>query len=77
MHKRHPIQKRIIRNVKNDMKMFEFLKLKAKQNNIIVIQVLDRVYNVPYPSEILLKVMLSTIALIPCSILSSDWLEIV
>jgi hypothetical protein len=36
------IQKGTFRNVKNDMKMF---KIKAMHHNIIVIQVLDRVYN--------------------------------
>jgi len=30
--------------------MFEFFKLKAMHNNIIVIQVLDGVYNVTYPT---------------------------
>ena len=46
IQKRLPIQKRIFCKVKNGMKMFGFQKLKAIHHNIIVIQVLDRVYNV-------------------------------
>ena len=36
-------------NVKNAMKMFEFLHLRSMYRNIVVIQVLDRVYNVTFP----------------------------
>ena len=49
--KRCPIQKQIFCNVNNGMKMFEIIKLKAMHHNIIVIQVLDRVYNVIFPDS--------------------------
>ena len=36
IQKRHPIRKRTLRNIKNDIRMVEFLELKAMCHNIIV-----------------------------------------
>jgi hypothetical protein len=48
IQERRPIRLRIFSYIKNGKKNFLFLKLNAMRHNIIVIQVLDRVYNVTF-----------------------------
>jgi hypothetical protein len=43
----HPMHL-FLKRIKNGKKNFVFLKLNAMRHNIIVIQVLDRVYNVTF-----------------------------
>ena len=51
--KQCPEQKQTFGNVKNYKEMVEFLKLKAMHHNIIELQVLERIFNVTFPSAVL------------------------
>ena len=51
--KQCPEQKQTFGNVKNYKEMVEFLKLKAMHHNIIVLQVLERIFNVTFPTAVL------------------------